>query len=236
MNVSKFKRKAVAYCSLSRSQKFLAFYTVTFPAGFADDLCFRVWNIILTRCRQDLNLRSYLWVMERQRNGTIHYHMLTHDYMPIGRVNGFAAHAIDSLVTAGLGSWGNSSLFRYHGVDVRKICDARFRPRYLKLSEIVRSVARYLAKYMSKELSSESHRVWHCSRLVSALITGYWVDDADFREVCEDEVTDDKPVKQVRGSCYEIIFVNVLNSGAFRCTVSRINDAIFELFDRLGLF
>jgi len=87
LNKSKVRKKCYAMCRLKKSKEFMAFYTITFPQGLTDELCYKLFNTWLTRCRKSAGLTSYLWVAERQKNGTIHYHLLTNDYMKIGEVN-----------------------------------------------------------------------------------------------------------------------------------------------------
>jgi hypothetical protein len=38
-------------------------------------------------------LSTYLWVAERQKNNTIHFHLLTNDFMEIRIVNEFMANS-----------------------------------------------------------------------------------------------------------------------------------------------
>jgi len=76
-----------ALMNLKCSRRFIAFYSVSFPEGTTDDQAFECWNLWLTRLRKTYNLLNYIWVTERQKNGTIHYHMLTNNYMPILQIN-----------------------------------------------------------------------------------------------------------------------------------------------------
>lgn len=236
MNVSKFRRKAFAYACLRRSMRFLAFYSVSFPAGMPDDVGFRIWNKVLTRLRRDLRLKSYMWVMERQRNGTLHYHMLTNDFMNVQEVNRYVAVAIENEVNAGHCGWGSSSLERYNGVDVHKVTGSSAAVSAQPRMRIIAKVANYLTKYMSKEVRSETHRVWHCSRLVSALFVTAAVEEADMREIVDQFEQSGREVKVIQCEFGSVVICPVIDSVAFRDTIVRLNDAVYTYFERHNLF
>lgn len=236
MNAGKFRRKAFAYALLRKSLRFLAFYSISFPLGIPDDVAFRIWNKLLTRLRRSLGLKSYLWCMERQKNGTVHYHMLTNDFMNVTEVNRYAAVAIDNEVIRGNCSWGNSCFERYNGVDVKAIVKSSTRLQMTDRMKLITRVARYLSKYMSKDLRRERHRVWHCSRLVSALCVAASVDECDFRELVDEAEASGRPVKVIQAQFASVVICPVIESVAFRDTLIRINDAIYDFFERHSLF
>lgn len=94
INKSKVKKKCHALSRLEKSKKFLAFYTITFQVVLTDQICYRFFNTWLTRCRKSTGLKTYLWVAERQKKNTIHYHLLTNDFMQIQAVNGYMIAAL----------------------------------------------------------------------------------------------------------------------------------------------
>lgn len=109
-------------------------------------------------------LRNYLWVAERQKNGTIHFHIITSDTLNVLVFNHFvAAYVFNSLkkhdANVNLSHLSQSS---YNGVDVSK--------KRAGLS-CVSDVRKYLTKYVTKNTTKFSHFAWHCSRSVSALFT-----------------------------------------------------------------
>lgn len=236
VNASRIRAKARAFAMLESSASFLAFYSVSFPAGLDDDLCYKAWNIALTRCRVSLGLKSYLWVMERQKNGTIHYHMLTNDFLHVRKFNGYVAASIESFVRKGLASWGASSMVRYNGVDVKLISARRSKRRPKPENARVFAVVRYLAKYMSKELQSDSHRVWHCSRFVSALATGYWISEADMRDVCESLEAEGKPFRAIVSEYAHLVFAPVVSCDLFQKLVVSFNNFLYRYFSIHNLF
>jgi hypothetical protein len=174
LNKSKIKGKMSALFNLKCSAKFIAFYSVGFPANISDNEAFVCWNYWLTCLRKRFNLTNYVWVSERQKNGTLHYHMLTNNYMPIKSINRCMAIIINNRVLAGSVSWGNSSLEKYNGVDVDSVWGSK---RHKKTGKALNPVqlrqwiGAYLTKYVSKNNETFSHLCWHCSRSVSILFT-----------------------------------------------------------------
>lgn len=150
-----------AIFGLKESKKFMAFFTVSFPQGMTDNSIFKVWNTFLTRVRKAFNLKCYLWVAERQKNGTLHFHMVVNRYMSIRVVNGYMAISLRNELEKRPQEGVNFSGFAYNGVDVKR-CDSN-----------MKRLACYLTKYVSKNNEEFERLAWHCSRFVSALFTNY---------------------------------------------------------------
>lgn len=164
---SKIKRKCFALSRLEKSKKFLAFYSISFPLGLSDDDAYKVFNVWLTRCRKIGGLNTYLWVAERQKNGTIHFHLLTNDHMQIRDVNGFMAIALATAKRKGVEALQSINPEKYNGVDVKMVKGTR------------KSLVTYLVKYISKN-DIEFYRLpWHCSRDVSRLFTSQNYDESE---------------------------------------------------------
>lgn len=167
--VQKVRDKCEAFFALRASRAFCAFYSISFPSGISDDIAFKLWNVWLTRVRKYKADFQYLWVTERQGNGTIHYHLITNSFLNIRVVNHYMAAAIDTAVNAGQCDWGDSSKELYNGVDVQRVHNPK-------------GVSKYLTKYLTKKKKDKEgniievdtnfrHLAWHCSRKVSALFT-----------------------------------------------------------------
>jgi hypothetical protein len=159
LNKSKVRKKCQAFSRLEKSKKFLAFYSISFPCGLSDEIVYKIFNTWLTRCRRDSGLKSYLWVAERQGNGTIHFHLLTNDYMTIKKVNGFMASCLASEKAKGNEVLKDINTEKYNGVDVKKVDKDR------------KSLIGYLTKYITKNDIEFTHLPWHCSRDVSRMFT-----------------------------------------------------------------
>lgn len=174
INKAKVQGKIYALFNLKVSRKFIAFYSVSFPIDMSDNVAFDIWNLWLTHLRKYYGLTNYLWVTERQKNKTIHFHMLTNQFLPIKNINRTMANIIDNKVKKGLCSWGNSSVSTYNGVDVDSIYNSkrhRKTGKELNPTQVRNWLQKYITKYVSKNNESFEHLCWHCSRSVSQLFT-----------------------------------------------------------------
>jgi len=183
INRTKVKSKMFALMNLKCSRRFIAFYSVSFPEGTTDDQAFECWNLWLTRLRKTYNLLNYIWVTERQKNGTIHYHMLTNNYMPILQINRAMAIIINNRVLENKMHWGGSSLDRYNGVDVDSIFNSKRHKKTgksLNPTQVRQWITNYITKYVTKNTEKFSRLCWHCSRSVSILFTAtlYMIQEA----------------------------------------------------------
>lgn len=174
INRTRVKQKIYALFNLKCSQKFIAFYSVSFPIDTSDDMAFVCWNYWLTLLRKQFNLTNYIWVSERQKNGTLHYHMLTNNYMPILQINRGMAIIINNQVKEGNMQWSGSCLEKYNGVDVDSIFNSKRHKKTgknLNPSEVRNWISLYVTKYVIKNTAEFTHLCWHCSRSVSMLFT-----------------------------------------------------------------
>lgn len=179
---SKVKNKIQNFFELSKSKRFIAFYSISFPLGTQEDVAYRLFNIWLTRCRKDKGLTDYLWVAERQKNGTIHYHLITNNYMYIEDVNGYMKSALKTAAKRGDINEPMSKIEVYNGVDVDNLYKSKRREDYgknLNKTEARRKLSRYLTKYVTKNEETFKHLTWHCSRTISRLFTGIVLSDSE---------------------------------------------------------
>lgn len=235
LNRKELFRRAYAYASLNESFRFLAFYSVSFPAGMEESVVCRVWNKILTRWRRDCGLKSYVWVAERQSNGTRHYHLLTNNWMRIQDCNKIAAVSIDGEVAKGTASWGNSSLSLYNGVDVKRVRARSTGVSESVTSSMVRQVTRYITKYISKSSNESAYRLWHCSRNVSALVVRASVEEADFVEAVSNAEAHGSRVRVWKCEYANVVLCDLSGEDVFRFYVSRVNNVIWDYLRRRGL-
>ena len=150
---NKIRNKILNFFSLNASKKFCAFYTVTFPLGIDDDLAYQLLNTWLTRCRRDAGLKSYLWVAERQKNNTLHFHLITNNYMQIGKVNDFMKASLQHAHGKGKLNCRQNIINKYNGIDVDNIHYPKKRkgkPEKLNRNQAQRKLSMYLTKYISK--------------------------------------------------------------------------------------
>src|SRR5574337_415464 len=120
---AKIKKKQVwhrlfQFINQQKGMKELYFWTVTFPQGTEDDTCFICFNKWLTRLRTLNMLKSYLWVTERQSNGTLHYHIAIPHRMDVKKANRFMRACLLSCIDEGLINWSKFQAINYNGVDI----------------------------------------------------------------------------------------------------------------------
>lgn len=175
LNKKKVREKCSAFFGLKQSRKFLAFYTISFPCGFPDENALRVLNSVFTSMRQTCGLKTYLRVSEYQKNGTIHFHILTNNYMYVRRVNSLVAKSIAYEVK----KYSLSVSFdidKYNGVDVKHVNNNK------------KALNSYLTKYVSKNDIVHYKIPYHSSRDISELFTAETfgsVYDADFKFIAD---------------------------------------------------
>lgn len=204
INKSKVRKRLTALCRLDKSKQFLAFYSVSFPVKTNDKVIYQIFNKWLTNCRTRYGLTTYVWVAERQKNGTLHFHILTNNRMDISKVNRAMANSIETTVNQGLAEWGSSSKTLYNGVDVDSVQKPKkrqheTREQYRKrmkaysrhtIYERIKWATLYMTKYMTKGDETFTHLPYHCSRDISQLFTSVVLSDNDagkFMEMLSDD-------------------------------------------------
>lgn len=170
MNKKKVRNKILAYSMLPKSVLFMAFYSISFPAHLSDSVIRKIHNTALTRLRKKDPDFSYIWVAERQKNGTMHYHMFTNCYFDIKIINGFYAKAIDNQIKKDSLDYINYDIKKYNGVDVKKVHN-------------VEVAAKYVSKYVTKNNTISDGSIWNCSSDISALVTKLYISQSDFNEI-----------------------------------------------------
>jgi len=177
VNKSKVQNKAYALFNSRLGKNKIKMFTVTFPQGFTDRQAFKCFNTWFTRIRKDFNFTVYIWVAERQLNGTLHYHVITPHYLKISTINDFMATTIANELKRDNTALKSFLKDRYNGIDVSK---TKRHGNTLSRKQLVR----YITKYVTKnDTQMEHHNVWHCSRLVSQLFTSICVDVATITEL-----------------------------------------------------
>jgi hypothetical protein len=166
-------------CASRMRKPKLYFFTVTFLEGTPDSVCYQMLNTWLTELRQETKkrkqmLKSYLWVAERQKNGTIHFHIAIPHYMNAPKANRLMKNVILDLKNKNdsrLQHWTRAEIVKYNGVHITKNKQTK-RPVNFAAGGKDRALANYLTKYITKNDTTMENLAWHCSRDWSALIVG----------------------------------------------------------------
>lgn len=159
INKKVVKRKMFAYANLTASKKYFRLWSISFPQGTQDEICYKLFNNWLTRLRTELNLRSYIWIAERQKNGTLHYHIVINSFLDVKRANKYMKTAINNAIEKGEIKYKAGQKVEYNGVDVSKNAG---NPRAL---------AKYITKYITKNSTECKRLVYYCSQDISQLFT-----------------------------------------------------------------
>lgn len=102
--------------------------TISYPLNTSDTECHRLLNLWLTRMRKFKEHLLYLWVSERQKNGTLHFHVILSEAYPLTHLKHIMRESMKGIYT----NWET-----YNGMDIRRI----------KGKE---KMAKYLVKYLNK--------------------------------------------------------------------------------------
>ena len=172
VNKKEVRQRIYLFLKTSHAKKKLYFWTITFPLDLAPEFCYQALNTWLTRCRKEFKLKSYLWVAERQQNGTTHFHLAINQYMNVMKANRFMRATLTTLTAKYKLNYPTSLLKNYNGVDISKNRKTRRATNFARQSR-ARSLQSYLTKYVTKNNERFPHLAWHCSREYSNLFTKF---------------------------------------------------------------
>jgi len=148
----------------------LHFVTVTFPNTISDEIAYKVFNTWLTRCRKAKLISSYLWIAERQKIGTIHFHIAIPDYFKVWLANRYMQQCLTTQVRKQQLNWNIQAAKRYNGVDLAKIKGTN-RVNNFNCRKGKKSLSNYLTKYITKNNTEFNRLAWHNSRDFGVVIT-----------------------------------------------------------------
>jgi len=158
------------YLNQMTGEKMLYFWTITFPNTTSEDTAYILLNKWLTRLRTEKMLKEYLWIAEKQENGTVHFHMVINQKMNVQKANKFMRASIMHSINKGEIVYSRLDAMRYNGVDIAKDRKTRRVTNFAKGNK-QKSLSNYLTKYITKNNSTFTHLAWHSSRGYSNLIT-----------------------------------------------------------------
>ena len=179
VNKVEVRQRLLGMIRTRKGRKELYFWTVSFPKGIADDLAYQAFNTWLTTLRQKKWLRDYIWIAERQQNGTVHFHIGIPHKMSVVAANRMMRTTLTTFAKRGLLPVSVYAIKRYNGVDIAKNRKTG-RVTNFAIKKGARSLAHYLTKYVTKNDTPFSHLAWHNSRGYSALFTGVTFTVAEF--------------------------------------------------------
>lgn len=149
----------------------LHFFTVSFPTCIDVKTAKRYLNIWLTKLRKDAKIFMYLWVMEFQKNGTAHFHLLIPGILNVRYANRLMQETLSNGVKKKEIKWAIQAAEKYNGVDIQK---NKFTRKVTNFADpkLGAALAKYVSKYITKNNAPSPFQRWHCSREWSGLCTG----------------------------------------------------------------
>ncbi len=157
------------YVNAMKGEKLLYFWTITFPEGTNDNTAYVLLNKWLTRLRTEKMLKEYLWIAERQKNGTVHFHMVINRKMCVQKANKYMRASIMYCINDGSIEYDRTKAARYNGVDIAKDRKTKRVINFAKHKK-QKALTNYLTKYVTKNDNTFQHLAWHSSREYSNLI------------------------------------------------------------------
>jgi len=146
------------------------FWTVSLPKGTSDAIGLILLNKWLTRLRQEKMIKEYLWISERQQNGTIHFHMIINRKMCVQKANRFMRASIMHCINQREIEFSRDQAKKYNGVDIAKNRKTKRTINFAK-GKNQKSLSNYLTKYVTKNSTTFQQLAWHNSREYSNLVT-----------------------------------------------------------------
>lgn len=162
-------------------EKKLFFWSITFEIGTSDDCAHLLWNKWLTRLRKEKMIKEYLWVTERQKNKTIHFHMCINHYMDAKWANKYMRAAIMTSIDKKEIDWTREAAKNYNGVHISKNKKTGRAINFAKKKN-EKSLTNYLTKYVTKNDEGFPHLAWHSSRGYSNLIITFRLTLEEFKQ------------------------------------------------------
>ena len=133
----------------------------------------------MTRLRKEKMLRSYLWISERQTNGTIHFHIAINYRMDIKRANRYMRACIFTCIDNNEIKYSRLEAIKYNGVDIAKNRKTKRITNFAKQKN-QKNLISYITKYVTKNNEKFKHLAWHSSREYSNLCIGIRLSTNEF--------------------------------------------------------
>jgi len=228
VNKSKVRKRAIAFSRLKKSRKNFYFYTITFPSQLPDNQCFECLNIALTRLRKEKYIQDYLWVTERQKNGTLHFHMLTNDYFSVRTLNNFVKASLIYKLNRKEFSYDRTKIENYNGVDIMK---NRTTGKVINLAKQKdnKLIISYITKYITKNEGEFSRLPFHSSHTISKLTNKYLIDQYEAQIIWDNhQAHNQNPKKWETEYCTIVFFSNNVDEEIFT-KIDELNEALYNI-------
>ena len=170
VNKQNVRNKIKAFAAIGDKANFAKFITVSFPLNFPDKHAKQALNTWLTTLRTINKSFEYIWIAERQNNGTLHFHIITKTWFNIKIINRHMAKSIQFISAKNGINTGNFTVNKYNGVDIKVI---------YKINDL----AKYVTKYVTKNETQTEGYSSNCSTLISRLYTKLQLTESQFLQL-----------------------------------------------------
>jgi hypothetical protein len=171
INKSEIKKRLYAVLETKTFKKFTAFWTITFPIQITEQQRYTILNTFLTRARKQ-GLKHYIWVAEKHKNGTIHFHIITNFFCDVKVLNGYIKSSCKTIAKKENLYEELALIEKYNGFDISK-----------KRSDNKRQIAKYVTKYITKNNQEFNRLCWYTSKSLSNVITSVEITDQEKIEI-----------------------------------------------------
>jgi hypothetical protein len=215
LNKSKVRKRAIAFSRLPKSRKNFFFYTISFPSKLSDNHCFEVFNICMTRLRKDKTINDYMYVTERQKNGTLHFHILTNDWFSVRKMNSFVRSSLIFKLNRKEFEYDRTKIENYNGVDIAKNRTSKKVTNFAKQKDN-RLIINYLTKYITKNNIEFFRLPFHSSHTISNLTSSVRIDEYEAQYIFSEFDSTNHSPKHIKGNFFDWYgFSNEVSDQAF---------------------
>lgn len=168
-----FDSKTNNYKNVIISNHKISFITLTLPAkqkSSTSDITSRLLNQFLTEIRGRFGMENYVWRLEFQKNGNVHYHIVTDTYIPYATIKSIWNRTIqkDFYISDYQSKMKSMSLQQYHNLYnyggkvtfsenakryAKGVAENWLNPPSVDVKSVVsnKAIAGYLSKYFAKD-------------------------------------------------------------------------------------
>ncbi len=174
INKRKVRARLTNFINTEQGQSAMYFYSLSFPKNIDENIAYSLLNSTLTTLRTAHNVKNYLWIAERQKNGTIHYHLALYHFVKVRIINDVVKKYLKYAIRKQQLQWSITAANNYNGVDIAKDRKTRV-PTNFAAADKAKKIAGYLTKYITKSTQKFTRQAWNSSKSLAAISDGICV-------------------------------------------------------------
>lgn len=193
INKRKVRARLQNFMNTDYGDSNLYFYTVTFAKGTSEQVGTKLINSVLTVLRSRYQVEHYLWIKERQKNGTIHYHICIFHYVRVRIINELVKKYIKHGIRKGTINWSTTAANNYNGVDIAKDRKTRI-PTNFSNDYSGKRITSYITKYITKSCGEFKGKAWSSSSSLACVSDGICCTIEEVLTMYSSEIINDNAV------------------------------------------